>query len=379
MKRLTQHHILGILFAFCILLTLATPAVSEIPTRLTKIRVGDYTKYTRIVFDTNKVAHFSVDPKSILDNKGITIVFPRTITTLGPKLVFPKIPFIQSVITRQVNGTLHVTLHLSHPYSDSNIFALKQPNRIVIDLFWPQKTAQVTTSPTKKPASKPEKKPIRPPTVVKPPQKTTPAELKPKKPSPEATIAHKQQPEKAASPPPIIPSKEKESPLEAPPLQKPVKETPIQKTSIKESTITKTPPAPKKKQESVRPAPPAPVQQKEAPHVVIPPVESPKEQTITSDNTLSMKILSAVILVVVLINLYFLVRRRSASSRPKRARKIDKLQQLRQRNEEISSLDKLIKDELDKPKLAEKLGEQQYKKKEISSLDKLIEDELGKS
>ena len=311
MNQLKQYHTLSILGLSFALISIALTTSFAASARLTKIRVGDYSNYTRIVLDLSNPVKYTVSPKSKEGNKSITITLPETVTSIGSVLAFPKAPLIETITTNRMQGNLMVTLHLRLSFSNYTVFPLTSPDRIVIDLLWPGKIQKQNISLPAKVSDAKERK-IEMPSIESKPSKTPrlSKNIPTKKPVTETTIQLESKPSKA--------------------LQT-TEETPTKKPFI-EDTIQPEVDTMKDNQSIPSPSMSLPAQ--------------PVAQVVVDDDSrFFIPILLTLLLIIALINLFYLIKKLSSSGRSKQAKKLAKL---KHEQEKINSLDKLIKNELDK-------------------------------
>ena len=115
------------------ILLFAAPCLS-FAARLKDIRIGEYEKFTRIVFESDIAP---VDPQiRALPSGQLTLVFKETQPAFIRKIPIDRGHFIQDLQILVQKDQLAIVLDLNRPYERWKTFELGNPSRFALDVFW---------------------------------------------------------------------------------------------------------------------------------------------------------------------------------------------------------------------------------------------------
>lgn len=101
---------------------------------LIDIRIGEYDKFTRIVFESD--AELAAEEILSSDPGQLTVVFSGTKPAFMRKIPIDRSPFIDRLEVRFRKDRLSITLYFSSRHARFDTFGLKDPPRVVLDVFW---------------------------------------------------------------------------------------------------------------------------------------------------------------------------------------------------------------------------------------------------
>ncbi|WP_152971980.1 hypothetical protein [Desulfatitalea tepidiphila] len=115
------------------ILLFAAPCLS-FAARLKDIRIGEYEKFTRIVFESD------IEPVDAqiraLPSGQLTLVFKETQPAFIRKIPIDRGHFIQDLQVLVQKGQLAIVLDFNRPYERWKTFELDSPPRFALDIFW---------------------------------------------------------------------------------------------------------------------------------------------------------------------------------------------------------------------------------------------------
>lgn len=132
---------------FIILSPLVSPNLST-AALLKDIRIGEYVEFTRIVFEMDVLSDDSVTI-SRDSSEELNVLFKDTRPDLVRKIPVERSPNIQSLRIVSEKMQLLAGLKLALPHKKVTTFQLKEPPRMVVDVYWgepgPEVLEQLTT------------------------------------------------------------------------------------------------------------------------------------------------------------------------------------------------------------------------------------------
>ncbi len=120
-------------------------------TSLKDIRIGEYDKFTRIVFESD--TELSAEQILSSDPGRLTVVFSNTRPAFMRKIPVDRSPLIDRLEVMSRKDRLSITLYFNSRHARFDTFGLKDPPRMVLDVFWQPPAGKLASeSPRNEPA-----------------------------------------------------------------------------------------------------------------------------------------------------------------------------------------------------------------------------------